>query len=484
MGDTTFDYFVQSLSYDENIIALQAEEKKLHQFRIFLYNLETSKQIDFPHAENGSKSNPAFSPRTYSLAYLCDGKLRIYNLKTGENKKIRSKEDITFKTIMWSHKGQYIFLNDESNNIWRFTEHTKELVRVWESPIPSNTFSNMISPIRDHEKDFYFVTDMGTENAYDQVYRFRDNGQLSRLTTSNCDKLLNQQLQTDSLITFRTSKDGFYELNVWRSGSLNRISPTEGVVYDYVRTVFGDTLVLYADYSHPGSIYIIKNGRISQNLITKATLKIETVPEVIINKEGIFHLIYRPKYQPSKWIVWIHGGPYEQISKRYNSYFTNFVKAGIGVIALNYPGSTGIGNSYEIMQIQEELKIKTQLSIIYRDLKIIQQKNTLPKKMNLIGISYGSLLAHQMANDHPDLFESLIDFSGIYEGRVSGTVRRCYIFGKYDYTLSSPAREELLQKAFNINHSELITIQDEGHIILRRNNIEKITNAIVAFLSP
>ncbi|HXJ34800.1 MAG TPA: hypothetical protein VMS22_12270 [Candidatus Eisenbacteria bacterium] len=48
-----------------------------------------------------------------------------------------------------------------------------------------------------------------------------------------------------------------------------------------------------------------------------------------------------------KVVVWWHGGPRESVSPRFNPYFARLNQLGFGVLAVNYPGSTGRGRSYE-----------------------------------------------------------------------------------------------------------------------------------------
>lgn len=46
-------------------------------------------------------------------------------------------------------------------------------------------------------------------------------------------------------------------------------------------------------------------------------------------------------------VVWLHGGPRENVSLRYSPYFHYLVQQGFSVAAVNYPGSTGRGLEYE-----------------------------------------------------------------------------------------------------------------------------------------
>jgi dipeptidyl aminopeptidase/acylaminoacyl peptidase len=50
---------------------------------------------------------------------------------------------------------------------------------------------------------------------------------------------------------------------------------------------------------------------------------------------------------PEKVVVWWHGGPEESVSPRFNPYFTRLAAMGWGVLAVNYPGSTGRGAEWE-----------------------------------------------------------------------------------------------------------------------------------------
>jgi N-acetylmuramoyl-L-alanine amidase len=48
-----------------------------------------------------------------------------------------------------------------------------------------------------------------------------------------------------------------------------------------------------------------------------------------------------------KVVLWWHGGPRENVSPRFNPYFYALNRRGYGVLAVNYPGSTGRGREYE-----------------------------------------------------------------------------------------------------------------------------------------
>ncbi len=65
-------------------------------------------------------------------------------------------------------------------------------------------------------------------------------------------------------------------------------------------------------------------------------------------RSGALHqAIYVGPLAPTQVVLWLHGGPRENVSPRFNPYFHWLNQQGFGVLALNYPGSTGRGAAYE-----------------------------------------------------------------------------------------------------------------------------------------
>ena len=64
-------------------------------------------------------------------------------------------------------------------------------------------------------------------------------------------------------------------------------------------------------------------------------------------KGNLHQAIYFGPLAPAKVVLWLHGGPKENVSARFNPYFHWLNRRGFGVLALNYPGSTGRGAAYE-----------------------------------------------------------------------------------------------------------------------------------------
>jgi hypothetical protein len=56
-------------------------------------------------------------------------------------------------------------------------------------------------------------------------------------------------------------------------------------------------------------------------------------------------------------VLWLHGGPRENVSPRFNPYFHHLNRSGWSVVALNYPGSTGWGWEYERLHVDDEAAV-------------------------------------------------------------------------------------------------------------------------------
>src|SRR5262249_12631290 len=123
--------------------------------------------------------------------------------------------------------------------------------------------------------------------------------------------------------------------------------------------------------------------------------------------------VFLPVGEPRGWIVWLHGGPHEQVSPRFNPYFDFLVRLGYAVVALNYPGSTGIGNGYELVGLTSSAQVDRQLEGIDPELGQVAQEYPGFRRYALVGVSYGSALGFLHLLRHPDAVTKFVDFSGV-----------------------------------------------------------------------
>lgn len=64
-------------------------------------------------------------------------------------------------------------------------------------------------------------------------------------------------------------------------------------------------------------------------------------------KGDLYQAFYFGPLNPRRVVIWLHGGPDENVSPRFNPYFHTLNQNGYGVLAYNYLGSTGRGRDFE-----------------------------------------------------------------------------------------------------------------------------------------
>jgi dipeptidyl aminopeptidase/acylaminoacyl peptidase len=118
-------------------------------------------------------------------------------------------------------------------------------------------------------------------------------------------------------------------------------------------------------------------------------------------------------------IVWLHGGPYEELSDGYNAspVYGRFDKmledlrqAGFMVLKMDYPGSFGYGTAYFRSLIGNVGK--SDVAAVAAGTQLIQ-KNYHPSATYVMGISYGGYLSLETVADDPSLYNGVIAISAV-----------------------------------------------------------------------
>jgi pimeloyl-ACP methyl ester carboxylesterase len=198
------------------------------------------------------------------------------------------------------------------------------------------------------------------------------------------------------------------------------------------------------------------------------------------------NLVYLPARAPVGWVVWLHGGPHEHVSPRFNPYFDLLLRSGFGVVALNYPGSTGNGNGYELRDTPPQRWLDVQVKAIQRDLAQLRAELPGLESHVLVAVSYGSVVAHALLARGATDVSALVDFSGmgvlVHEAARQRWPRALFLYGTEDPVLQRPQRRALIQ-AFERNApTQRVEIPGEGHFILRRSSVASISSALKAFV--
>jgi hypothetical protein len=114
-----------------------------------------------------------------------------------------------------------------------------------------------------------------------------------------------------------------------------------------LKAVGGSTYGIDSSLSQPRSFAQWEEGR--WNSFSQPRAQSLTANPIEFVTEGGLHV---PAFvfgdaASKKAVVWWHGGPKENVSPRYNPFFDFLIHQGFQVVAVNYPGSTGLGKAYE-----------------------------------------------------------------------------------------------------------------------------------------
>ncbi len=474
------DFVAQSLAPDCRTLAMVSDRNGNGLFEIFLYDLKEGTLQNITAQPEFDEGKPVFAPRGQLLAYLSGDHLALYNYARSVPLEVADSAE-RFKSVTWSETASCLFLEDGRGNIWRYDLQPPLLQQIWEAPRIGYT-PKAISQRGNH---LLFASDH--ESDYSQIYQLDlKSGSLKRLYDSPHDQHAPLELSPGDY-TFRTIIDASFIAAELKNGKYGTLSPSTGVAYDFSFD-FGKPLLLYSNDRLATSLYWI-SGKDLKPLLPVSTTSHQPDAIPIKNADGMTNFLYLPSRKPNAWVIWLHGGPHEQVSPRFNLYFDFLARKNIAVYAINYPGSTGIGNVYALSGKREPESIAVQLPAVERDIDQLRNLHPEISSFIVVGVSYGSILAHLLAAKHPEVTR-LVDFSGIANSsRIPsiGSSDRAYppmlvIYGDNDFALRNPARSDLIDRYEKHARVSRLILPGEGHYIQRRGNVDQILRQLDAFL--
>jgi predicted esterase len=301
--------------------------------------------------------------------------------------------------------------------------------------------------------------------------------------SSKEDKYLLPRSSGGDKLYYKVIKDGKMRIRELRNGRSIDIGPSSGVVFDYF-TAGSKSYYLFSDLDRPASLFRAEGGRLRELLDIHST---DTMPKPVIfrNKAGMVNFVYRGNAPGSRWVVWLHGGPDEQMSPRFNVYLDKLIRSGFNVIVLNYPGSTGIGNRYEYRDLPAADLLDIQVKTIREDILSIRTAFPDLKRYSIVGVSHGSIAAHAYVHKFREEVLKLVDFSGIalFSPDFVSNIPTLYLYGQYDFSLKNPDRERLIEADLARGNGESVILKGEGHVINHQMDIATVINSINNFLS-
>ncbi len=478
------DLFVRSLSPDCRVLALVADGGGDGIYNVYLYDFVKRRLTDLTPRKKLNEADPRFSPKRSVLAYLSEGRLLLYDADL-ESAISVTASPAEFTSVEWSADGEGVFLEDRETNIWEYEVPSASFKLVWRAPTKS------YSPrmIQSYEHFLYFVSDH--ESEFTQVYELDllTSG-LRRVYPSSHPQYSPRRRSAGELV-FRTNIDGNVVAMRLRDGRPAAISPSRGVVYDYSLD-FPRPLFVYAGERQITSIYITSGPTAVMKDVLPHHFDVAQPPaQEFRSAEGMVHFLFVADSHPQGWVVWLHGGPHEQVSPRFNPYFDFLTRLGYAVVALNYPGSTGIGKGYELRGLSDSAQVARQLAGIDEALGQVAARYPDFGRYVLVGVSYGSALADLYARRHPEKVTKFVDFSGAATDATrfalgdaaSALPPILLIQGRNDPAQQAPERRAVLAARDRSATTRRLVLEGEGHYIGGMRAIRLILGEMQQFLT-
>jgi dipeptidyl aminopeptidase/acylaminoacyl peptidase len=128
--------------------------------------------------------------------------------------------------------------------------------------------------------------------------------------------------------------------------------------------------------------------------------------------EGFLSLPKTFANKPTATIILPHGGPMSEDGKSFDMFSTFMANRGYVVFQPNFRGSSGYGHDF-MMQAVGGMGLEMQDDLEDAVKYLVDEKIADPKKVCIVGASYGGYAALMGATKTPDLFQCAISFAGM-----------------------------------------------------------------------
>lgn len=182
-------------------------------------------------------------------------------------------------------------------------------------------------------------------------------------------------------------------------------------------------IVYTSNATRPGT-YMYGN-RDDKSITPIADVYPELTPEVLVEKqvhkyktrdglelEGFLSLPKTFANKPTATIILPHGGPMSEDGKDFDMFSSFMANRGYAVFQPNFRGSSGYGHDF-MMQAVGGYGLEMQDDLEDAVHYLINAKIADPKKVCIVGASYGGYAALMGATKTPDLFQCAISFAGM-----------------------------------------------------------------------
>ena len=183
------------------------------------------------------------------------------------------------------------------------------------------------------------------------------------------------------------------------------------------------------------------------------------LPELMTAKESIDYeardglniqgYLTRPKQnqnKPAPTIIFPHGGPISHDAKGFNYWTQFFASRGYNVLQMNFRGSSGYGHDFMTAGLKNWGK-SMQTDIEDGTQWLIQQGIADPKRICIVGASYGGYAALMEASNNNGLYQCAISFAGVTDLPKLLTNSRRYVSYKVTKEMLGSKRKDLKQRS-------------------------------------
>lgn len=195
---------------------------------------------------------------------------------------------------------------------------------------------------------------------------------------------------------------------------------------NYIQTMSSDArkyVLFTTNNTNPGTYFF--GDRDKKTLDYVASIYPDLTEEVLIEKQsrvykardglqlqGFLSLPKTFANKPTATIILPHGGPMSEDGKNFDMFSTFMANRGYVVFQPNFRGSSGYGYDFMMkavggygLEMQDDLEDAVKY--------LVNEKIADPKKVCIVGASYGGYAALMGATKTPDLFQCAISFAGM-----------------------------------------------------------------------
>jgi dipeptidyl aminopeptidase/acylaminoacyl peptidase len=425
-------------SPDGKWIAYTSDYEGDEQWDIFLVSPKTGQVVNLTNTREIAEQDPTWSPDGRYLAYIVKPKtssvfeIDVYDTVMRDVKHLTAgtAKDRMNVAPIWSADGKFIVYTQVQS---KETDSNVFLVDV------SSAQSTLLTP---HEGErTYSASDVSpngktvlitsnASNGYDNVGLLDVASKKIRWVTQDKWETSAQSFSPDgNLLTYTSNLDGYVGIYLYDivTGKARDLGLPRGVNYvagnpspfttDGSRMLFSHTgptapgdLWVYTFSDKPSHPNISR--QLTSSLVGGVRAEDMVEPQLVHypSKDGkwtISALVYVPYNLPRQAehpaIVYVHGGPAAQTINTFNRFIQYMANQGYVVIAPNYRGSTGYGKEFQQANLFDMGGGDLQDVLAAADW-IKQTGYVDPKKLILMGGSYGGYLTMMGVTKAPDLW--------------------------------------------------------------------------------